>query len=63
MARKVHETTAYRLGKRVFGKHGSGGDDLSTNGKSLVADYLDEKHHRQRRVADLSKKVSSRARN
>ena len=44
--------TAYEMGKHLFGKHGSGRDDLSTNRKAILDEILRTKHHRRRRTAD-----------
>ena len=38
--------SAYELGKNVFGKHGSGRDDLSTNRKAILGELLRAKHTR-----------------
>jgi Arc/MetJ-type ribon-helix-helix transcriptional regulator len=38
--------TAYDLGKDLFGKHGSGRDDLSTNRKAILGEILRAKHRR-----------------
>ena len=38
--------SAYELGRNVFGKHGSGRDDLSTNRKAILAELLRAKHPR-----------------
>ncbi|HEY7299687.1 MAG TPA: hypothetical protein VH684_17400 [Xanthobacteraceae bacterium] len=38
--------TAYDLGKDLFGKHGSGRRDLSSNRKALVDEILRAKHRR-----------------
>jgi RHH-type transcriptional regulator, rel operon repressor / antitoxin RelB len=40
------QPSAYELGKNVFGKHGSGRDDLSTNRKALLGELLRAKHTR-----------------
>jgi hypothetical protein len=37
---------AFELGKNVFGKHGSGRGNLSTNRKAILAEVLRAKHHR-----------------
>jgi RHH-type rel operon transcriptional repressor/antitoxin RelB len=39
-------SSAYELGKNVFGKYGSGRDDLSTNRKAILAELLRAKHRR-----------------
>jgi hypothetical protein len=39
-------SSAYDLGKDLFGKHGSGRDDLSSNRKALLTEMLRAKHHR-----------------
>jgi hypothetical protein len=38
--------SAYDLGKDLFGKHGSGRHDLSSNRKALVNEILRAKHRR-----------------
>jgi Arc/MetJ-type ribon-helix-helix transcriptional regulator len=38
--------SAYELGKNVFGKHGSGRDDLSTDRKAILGELLRAKHSR-----------------
>ncbi|HEY2184525.1 MAG TPA: ribbon-helix-helix protein, CopG family [Xanthobacteraceae bacterium] len=38
--------SAYELGKHLFGKHGSGRSDLSTNRKAILDEILRAKHHR-----------------
>ena len=38
--------SAYDLGKEVFGKYGSGRDDLSTGRKLILDEFLRAKHHR-----------------
>jgi len=38
--------SAYDLGKDLFGKHGSGRDDLSTSRKAILTEMLRAKHHR-----------------
>jgi len=40
------QPTAYELGKNLFGKHGSGRDDLSTNRKAILGELLRAKHPR-----------------
>ena len=40
------QPSAYELGKNVFGKHGSGRDDLSTNRKAILGELLRAKHRR-----------------
>jgi Arc/MetJ-type ribon-helix-helix transcriptional regulator len=40
------QPSAYELGKTVFGKHGSGRDDLSTNRKAILGEFLRAKHTR-----------------
>jgi Arc/MetJ-type ribon-helix-helix transcriptional regulator len=40
------QPSAYELGKNVFGKHGSGRDDLSTNRKAILGELLRAKHPR-----------------
>jgi hypothetical protein len=44
--------SAYEIGKHLFGKHGSGRDDLSTNRKAVLDEILRAKHHRGRRPID-----------
>jgi len=44
--------SAYEIGKDLFGKHGSGRDDLSSNRKAILDEILSAKHHRRRRAAD-----------
>ena len=36
----------YELGKELFGKHGSGRRDLSTNRKAVLSEMLRAKHRR-----------------
>ena len=60
MTRKRREVSAYERGKHVFGKHGSGRDDLSSVYKSEIAELLDAKHHRRRRAAHLGKAAPKR---
>ena len=40
------QPSVYKLGKNVFGKHGSGRDDLSTNRKAILDELLRAKHPR-----------------
>jgi len=40
------QVSAYDLGKRLFGKHGSGRNDLSANRKAILNEQLLGKHHR-----------------
>jgi Arc/MetJ-type ribon-helix-helix transcriptional regulator len=40
------QPSAYELGRSVFGKHGSGRDDLSTNRKAILDELLRAKHSR-----------------
>jgi Ribbon-helix-helix protein, copG family len=42
----VGKPSAYKLGGNVFGKHGSGRDDLSTNRKAILGGLLCRKHPR-----------------
>ena len=42
----AEQPSAYELGKEVFGKHGSGRDDLSTNRKAILGELLRAKHTR-----------------
>jgi Arc/MetJ-type ribon-helix-helix transcriptional regulator len=44
--------SAYEIGKHLFGKHGSGRDDLSTNRKAILDEILRIRHNRRRRTAD-----------
>ena len=37
---------AHELGKELFGKHGSGRDDLSTSRKAILGELLRAKHSR-----------------
>jgi Arc/MetJ-type ribon-helix-helix transcriptional regulator len=39
-------SSAYETGKDLFGRHGSGRGDLSTNRKALLDELLRAKHHR-----------------
>jgi hypothetical protein len=39
-------TSAYDLGKDIFGKHGSGRHDLSANRKAILSEALRAKHRR-----------------
>ncbi|HEY2135455.1 MAG TPA: hypothetical protein VGH49_06180 [Xanthobacteraceae bacterium] len=38
--------SAYDLGKELFGKHGSGRHDLSSNRKAILEELLRAKHRR-----------------
>ena len=38
--------SAYDLGNDLFGKHGSGRDDLSTSRKAILTEMLRAKHQR-----------------
>ena len=38
--------TAYDIGKQLFGKHGSGRRDLSSNRKAVLDEVLRAKHRR-----------------
>jgi Arc/MetJ-type ribon-helix-helix transcriptional regulator len=38
--------SAYELGRHLFGKHGSGRDDLSTDRKAILNEILRAKHRR-----------------
>jgi Arc/MetJ-type ribon-helix-helix transcriptional regulator len=40
------QPTAYDLGKGLFGKHGSGRNDLSSKRKAILGEILRAKHHR-----------------
>jgi len=42
----IKPTSPYDLGKDIFGKHGSGQPDLSTNRKSILNEALRAKHRR-----------------
>lgn len=44
--------SAYDIGKHLFGKHGSGRDDLSTNRRAILDKILTGKRRRRRRAAD-----------
>jgi Arc/MetJ-type ribon-helix-helix transcriptional regulator len=46
------KSSAYEIGKHLFGKHGSGRHDLSTNRKAVLDEILQSKHHRRRGTAD-----------
>lgn len=46
------EVSAYEIGKHLFGRHGSGRDDLSANRRAILDEILQTKHHRRRRTAD-----------
>lgn len=37
---------AYSIGKELFGKHGSGRHDLSSNRKAILSETLRAKYHR-----------------
>jgi hypothetical protein len=39
-------SSAYELGKHLFGRHGSGRDDLSTNRKAILGEILRAEHPR-----------------
>jgi len=43
---QVEKPSAYELGKLLFGRHGSGRDDLSTNRKKILGEILGAKHRR-----------------
>jgi Arc/MetJ-type ribon-helix-helix transcriptional regulator len=43
---QVEKPSAYELGKHLFGRHGSGRDDLSTNRKKILGEILSAKHRR-----------------
>lgn len=45
--RVEEEPTPYELGAPLFGRFGSGRDDLSSNRKALLREKLDEKHRRR----------------
>jgi hypothetical protein len=40
------QPSAYQLGRNLFGKHGSGRDDLSTNRKAILDELLRAGHSR-----------------
>ena len=40
------EPSPYALGKHLFGKHGSGRSDLSSNRKTILNEILRAKHRR-----------------
>ena len=42
----VEQPSAYEVGKNLFGRHGSGRDDLSTNRKTILGKLLRAKHPR-----------------
>ena len=42
----MEKPSAYELGKHLFGRHGSGRDDLSTNRKKILGEILRAKHRR-----------------
>jgi hypothetical protein len=42
----ARQPSAYELGRNLFGKHGSGRDDLSTNRKAILAGLLRAGHPR-----------------
>jgi Arc/MetJ-type ribon-helix-helix transcriptional regulator len=44
--------SVYDIGKHLFGKHGSGRDDLSANRRAILDEVLAVKHHRRRRPTD-----------
>ena len=44
--------SAYEIGKHLFGKYGSGRDDLSTNRRAILDEILAKKHHRRRWPSD-----------
>ena len=46
LEREPEGTSAYDLGKDIFGKHGSGRRDLSTNRKAILKEVLRAKHRR-----------------
>jgi Arc/MetJ-type ribon-helix-helix transcriptional regulator len=47
LEREPAETpSAYDLGRDLFGKHGSGRHDLSTNRKAILTEILRAKHRR-----------------
>ncbi len=44
LAREQQQSSAYEEGKELFGRYGSGRDDLSSNRKSIVKDKVRAKH-------------------
>ena len=38
--------SAYSIGNALFGKHGSGRHDLSSNRKAILSEMIRAKHHR-----------------
>jgi Arc/MetJ-type ribon-helix-helix transcriptional regulator len=42
----AEKSSAYDLGKHLFGKRGSGRDDLSSNRKAILDEILRAKHRR-----------------
>jgi Arc/MetJ-type ribon-helix-helix transcriptional regulator len=40
------KSSAYELGKHLFGRYSSGRDDLSTNRKAILGEMLSAKHRR-----------------
>ena len=44
VTRKKEEKTPWELGEHLFGKHGSGQNDLSTNRKKVARDKIHTKH-------------------
>jgi Arc/MetJ-type ribon-helix-helix transcriptional regulator len=41
-----NKSSPYELGQHLFGRYGSGRDDLSTNRKALLREKLNAKHRR-----------------
>ncbi|MBU0499481.1 MAG: ribbon-helix-helix protein, CopG family [Gammaproteobacteria bacterium] len=46
LGRAEGEPSPYELGKALFGRFGSGRDDLSSRRKTLLREKLDAKHRR-----------------
>lgn len=46
LSREDAKPSPYDLGKQLFGRYGSGRDDLSTNRKALLREKLNAKHRR-----------------
>lgn len=52
LEREPPAQSAYEAGKHLFGKHGSGRTDLSSNRKAIIREKLYEKHRNRRRTTD-----------
>ncbi len=46
LEREVKKPTPYELGKHLFGRHGSGRDDLATNSEEILRDMFRAKRRR-----------------